>query len=336
MIVYVDLLICCNLLIHFALFLSTAALCAQKPRFLRLMLGSLLGSGYSFLIFLTLDDLTFLLIKAGMAVSLVLIVFGFGSIRRFVRSLICFLAINLLYGGGMYAVCQMFAPRGVYYQNGVTYLACDLWGFAVGMLISYLLLRLFCARLNSHRTARAVYPICLRVGENTVHCKALYDSGNRLTDPYSGKPVVILSQELTRQLLPKEVADALLTAEPDAKTVAFGHKCRLIPLHTVHGCAMLGAFEPDEAVLCGVRVDFMAAVSKGMLAEDTDALLPAAAAGILGGENDGEMGKSFDRKAQRIIRRARRRILRGESADPAAAADQRQRKSALRTDPMRR
>ena len=51
---------------------------------------------------------------------------------------------------------------------------------------------------NSHIGANSgLYELCLQFGEETIHLKALLDTGNRLYDPAGGNPVSIVEKDLS-------------------------------------------------------------------------------------------------------------------------------------------
>ncbi len=281
MTVYVDLLLIYNLLVHFCLLSSTAALSSVRMKKWRCLLGCILGSGYSFAIFLSLDAWEFMLMKAVMAVSLILTAFGFGVLRVFIKRLLLFLAVNLVYAGAMYAVAFTLAPKGMVYRSGVAYFGFDVTSYALGLLAAYGLLRLGVFLFSRGGSKAASMEVVIRCGERTVKGAGLCDSGNRMVDLFSGRPVMVVSPQLAKKLLPDQVLPFFLYGEPCGSIAHFGHGARLIPLETVGGRHMLAAFLPDEIRLLGngeqASPDWMVAVSKTPLAQGTQMILPAAA-----------------------------------------------------------
>ncbi len=281
MTVYVDLLLIYNLLVHFCLLSSTAALCGVRLKKRRCLLGCLLGSGYSFAIFLSLNTWEFMFMKAFMAATLILTAFGFGALRLFFKRLLLFLAVNMVYAGAMYAVAFTIAPKGMVYRSGVAYFGFDLTTYALGLLAAYGLLRLGVFLFSRRGSKSLSMEVLIRCGEKTVKGAGLCDSGNRMVDLFSGRPVAVISPQLAAGLLPKQVLPFFLSGEPCEALKHFGHGARLIPLETVGGEHMLSAFLPDEMRLLGSKTqvcpDWMVAVSKTPLAKEAQMILPAAA-----------------------------------------------------------
>ena len=96
-------------------------------------------------------------------------------------------------------------------------------------------------------------------GERTLSVNALYDTGNTLRDPISGRKVMILGADAANQLLGldvKALSDPMQTllARPQ-------DRLRLIPYHSVGGRGLLLAIRPDRVEVDGNRVDTMVAFS---------------------------------------------------------------------------
>lgn len=276
MVIYVDLLLCYNLLVHFCLLSSTAAISMTRCKKGRLLLGSLLGSVFSFAIFLRFNAAEFMLLKFLMAVLLILTAFGFGNLRLFVRRILLFLAVNLVYAGAMMAVALGIAPAGMVYRSGVAYFGGDTVSYVLGLLLGYLLLRGFVWFLARKKGERRHYPVKVRCGEKTAEFVAFYDSGNRAVDPYSGRPVLFLAPETARQILPEQLLPAFVSGRLDEAVLGFGHKVRLLPVDTVSGSRMTLSFVPDEILVDGnERCDWCAAVTEDALGCEAQGLLPA-------------------------------------------------------------
>lgn len=57
--------------------------------------------------------------------------------------------------------------------------------------------------LRQRRIEKCIYPVELCIGEERVMISAFYDSGNHLKDPYTGKGVHIVSEEIVKEVVRK-------------------------------------------------------------------------------------------------------------------------------------
>jgi hypothetical protein len=114
-----------------------------------------------------------------------------------------------------------------------------------------------------------------------LNVNALEDSGNLLTEPISGRPVVILRKALAKELLSPATLDALtkMTVE---KNNAVNERIRFVLYESVSGSGMLGAFMPESLSVNGVEVSGWIAVSDNMSLKKGgigDAIVPSALVG---------------------------------------------------------
>ena len=104
--------------------------------------------------------------------------------------------------GGILTVCQQQLPKAVWFAAGSCLCA-----------LSVLLSAILEERRELHDNR--LYRVRLLHQEHAVELMALYDTGNRLIDPYVQEPVHIVAETEVKKLMP----------EPE--------KCRLIPFSTV-------------------------------------------------------------------------------------------------------
>ena len=131
---------------------------------------------------------------------------------------------------------------GFYTANGVVYynirpvvlLACLAAAYAVVTLYD---------RFTAKRTpSREIYRIVIARNGRTLPVLALADSGNRLVEPFSGLPVLVVNAAEVWGLLSPE--ERRIIREHDTETPLPG--LRWVLAGTVQGRGMLPAFRPDE------------------------------------------------------------------------------------------
>ncbi len=114
--------------------------------------------------------------------------------------------------------------------------------------------------------------------EGSTHTlSGILDSGNLLTDPLSGRPVIVVTKEALLPILPDGLRTAFEADDLGALTDLppdLARRVRLIPSRSVGGSAMLPAFLPQALRIDGVERDALLAVSPAPLA--ADALVPGA------------------------------------------------------------
>ncbi len=202
-VIYVDTLFLLNALVDYLLLLAAARLAGERLTRLRFALGAALGGLYAVAIFL--PGLEFLgKIPCRLSAAALMLLCAYGGSRRLLRQAVIFLGLTCAFGGGVAAV-SMAGGRGLSLGRGVFYSALDLKTVLLSAAVCYALLTLALERVGRHTAASGeLLPLRLRLGERRVELTALTDTGNTLTDPVSGAPVVVAEGEAVLPLLPEE------------------------------------------------------------------------------------------------------------------------------------
>ena len=93
-----------------------------------------------------------------------------------------------------------------------------------------------------------IYELELHCGSNAVQTKALLDTGNRVRDIYTNRPVVILTAEVAQRLTHQQIR-----GDPGSLIAAAneGLALRLLPVQALSGEKYLPAFTADVAQIVG-------------------------------------------------------------------------------------
>ena len=250
-VIYIDTLFLLNALVDYLLLLAAARLVGEPLRRWRFALGAGLGGVYAVAIFL--PGLSFLAHPlCRLASAALMMVVSYGGSRRLLRQGLLFVALTCAFGGGVVAI-GLLGGTGLSLGNGVFYSALDLKVVLLSAAVCYGVLTLVFRRLAQHSAANGeLVPVRLRLGERMVDLTALVDTGNTLTDPVSGRPVVVAEGERTAPLFPREhrPGPGDLT-DPAAAltrlgTGAWRGRFRLLPYRSVG---------VDRGLLLAVRLD---------------------------------------------------------------------------------
>lgn len=250
-VVYIDALFLLNLIVNYLLLLAAAKLAGEPLRRLRLAAGAALGGLYAAAIFFPgMGFLTHPLCKLGAAVLMLLT--GFGGSRRLLRVTLVFFGLSCAFGGGIFAI-GLLGGRGLTLRNGVLYSVMDLRILLLSAAVCYAVLTLVFRRTARHGR-REVLPAVLILEGRRVAVNALVDTGNTLTDPVTGRPVMVAEGSRLSPLLPGErVLDEKALRDPVGTLERLsrggrGRRFRLLPYQAVGvECGMLLALRLDDA-----------------------------------------------------------------------------------------
>lgn len=259
-VIYVDTLFLLNAMIDYLLLLAAARLAGEPLARLRFFAAALLGGVYAVAIFLpSMLFLRHILCRISCCVLMLLI--AYGSSRRLLRQGIIFLSLTFAFGGGVLAV-SLLGQHGLALGNGVFYSPMDLKMVLLSGAICYMVLSVGMSGILRHTGVEGeLVPVKLRMENQWTQFNALVDTGNTLTDPVQGSPVMVVEGEYIGDFLAKESG---LTAHDIKDPVAalaqlerqgVQSRFRLIPYRAIGvNRGMLLGMKVDEALLNGKRV----------------------------------------------------------------------------------
>ena len=204
MVIYVDTLFLLNALVDYLLLLGAARLAGEPLRRLRFGAAAVMGGLYAVALFL--PGLSFMAHPlCRVASGVMMLVTAYGGSRRLLRQGIIFLSLTCAFGGAVVAVSLLggrglaLGPRGVFYSH------MDLKTILLSAALCYGVLTLAFQRMGGH-TAQSgeLVRARLTLGKRTVELTALVDTGNTLSDPATGRAVMVAEGDSLSALFPEE------------------------------------------------------------------------------------------------------------------------------------
>ena len=232
--VYVDVLFVLNFFITYLLLMLTKALTKSTALQWRMLLGAMLGGIYSLVIFLpNLNGALNVTGKILASFLIVLAVFGFKRLIPYIKAVVCFYFSNLIFLGVILAVWLTVKPKGIVINNDTVYFDIPATVLLVLALIAYIISILIIKLYNYTISKKEIYSLTVIKDNREYRLYAFLDSGNRLCEPFSGYPVII-------------VDESKIKINPE----------RVIPFNTVGGEGLLRAFKPDKIIISNGKNTF--------------------------------------------------------------------------------
>ena len=255
-VVYLDSLFLLNFVVDYLLLLAAGRLCGETLRRGWLALGAAIGAAYAAAAFL--PGMGFLLhpLCKGAAAVLALLA-GYGRSRHLLRVGLVFCAVSATFGGGILAL-ELLGGQGLTLRSGILCSALDLRLILLSAAGCYALITLVLGRTARHASGRELVPALLTLGGRRVALTALVDTGNTLTDPATGRPVMVAEGEKVAGLFPAGQAPAPEELRRPVEALerlgrqGWRGRCRLLPYRAVGvECGMLLALRLDGAEVGG-------------------------------------------------------------------------------------
>lgn len=266
-VIYIDTLFLLNFMVDYLLLLGAARLAGEPLRRIRFFLGAVLGGGYAVAIFLPgFGFMTHPLVRLSAAVLMVLMAYG-GS-RRLLRQAVIFFALSCAFGGGVLAI-GLLGRQGLSLSGGVIYSGMDLKIVLLSAAGCYAALTLLFQGVGKHTSFTGeIVPVRLILGKRSAQFMALVDTGNTLSDPVNGWPVMVAEGMCVASLFPldRQPTPELLR-DPARAMVCLGEgeltgRLRLLPYRTVGvEQGILLAMRTDEVWISGEKQELLVALS---------------------------------------------------------------------------
>ncbi|MGN0473661.1 MAG: sigma-E processing peptidase SpoIIGA [Acutalibacteraceae bacterium] len=276
--VYVDVLLAVNFFINYFLILSAGKIMRREVSRTRICLAAAFGAVTALSIFLPqMGVISGSLFKLAVSAVMVLIAFKWQSARIFGRYFLVMCAVAFGFGGTMFAIWLMIAPRGMYFRNGVTYFNVPPEFIVVVTILCYTVITLAGRICGSRERKSARYNVTVCGNGHAVALSLVGDTGNMLSEPFSGYPVIVAKRNSVRKILPDDfenfTSDFHTKSNPEHPP-----NCRVIPYSSVGGSGILTAFLPDKIRLiqdggsCEIEKCYIA-VSDSLNCEEYDGII---------------------------------------------------------------
>ncbi|MEF3305547.1 sigma-E processing peptidase SpoIIGA [Paenibacillus sp. GYB003] len=267
MVVYLDLIFLANLLIDGAILSVTARIRHIRPSPWRLFASAVLGASY--VVMMLMPSLSFMFtfaVKCLFSLAMIAIAFGFGGLQTFLRNLGTFYLVNFAVAGGMFGIHYFMRSPGQV-MNGI--LVTSSGGLAhridVGLLfvlltvppLVWMFKSVFVSAKRRKELTHYLAEVRIRIDDFESVCTGLIDTGNRLYDPLTRTPVMVIEAAQWNGVLPDSWLNRIKRSEVDQlvagiadDTFVWQDRLRLIPYRGVNrGTQFMLAVKPDKVVI---------------------------------------------------------------------------------------
>lgn len=187
--VYVEIVIFNNLCIDLLLGVTTSLCRRRKVKKLRQTLSAIIGSVVA-VFYPFMPAVAQIVVKLLLAFLLVIIIDKYASIKDYLVSVGVYVLFTYILGGVVYGLSNLV---GVDVRN-----YCILGILTMSILILEIVLWFVLMRKPEEN--KRFYDVVIRFKNKDYQFKGFYDSGNTLSDPLTGKPIVILSKNVVDKL----------------------------------------------------------------------------------------------------------------------------------------
>lgn len=244
MTVYADVLFAVNFVVNMILISLTALLTKKPASMVRKIVSASVGAIYAVFMFVPELRFTGLLVsKFALSAVMTAVAFGIRNIKSYIKHLCLFYMVTLMCGGCTLAFAFFSAGEqsSVAVNNGIVHFDTSLGTIALCSAICYGVIRIFFAMYKRY-VSRDYRRVVVCKNGRAVTLNVLLDTGNLLTDPLTGHPVIVAEKSALKGIIPSDVDESDIVALSQHISGV-----RLIPFKSL-GCenGLLTGFEPDS------------------------------------------------------------------------------------------
>lgn len=250
-VIYGDILFVINFSMDFLSLYFTALILHYRLRPFRLVAAATVGAIYAVAsIFVSFGRLCDGVIGVGFSLLICFMAFGVGKI---LRHTVIFAAVSFMIGGCITALYNIIGTGGIFKlvggddetvilsrETGVT-------SFMIFTAVAGVIVWLSFRMLSVRRSVKNVDVTVVYDGK-TVTLRGLVDSGNLLSDPLGGSPVILTGYNDICNILPDDMKTVFENSALDTVKGLMredARRVRIIPSRSVGGEKLLLAFLPD-------------------------------------------------------------------------------------------
>ena len=206
MTVYIDVIFIENLILNYIMILSVAIILKKERKHIRYILGSLIGSVYTVITYVTgVTIYTNFIFKFILSIVIVYISFYPQTIKKMWKDLLYFYLVTFIFGGVAFGVIYVVKPQDIFMKTGI-----ELETIIMGFLIAFILIFLSFKIIKGKFKKDNMYSkIEISLDGFKIKTIAMIDTGNFLKEPITGKPVIVLEHTLLYEIIPKQILNNL-------------------------------------------------------------------------------------------------------------------------------
>ena len=223
--IYLDLVVLIDLLTNYLVMISTGIVLIRKTKFKRVFLSSVIGCISLVFLFMGINKIELFIINILISIIMSIIAFNYKDISYTIKNILYMYFISIFLSGGIYLINTNFFPK----------LNNQIISFIILITISPILTIIY---LKSFKRIKEInsnyYQVDIYLKDKPMFTVNGYlDTGNKLSDQYTGKPIILISKK-NFDYKPKKII--------------------FVPYNTIDNHGMLSCFSPEKINIHGIGI----------------------------------------------------------------------------------
>ena len=190
--VYLDIIFIVNLIFDFIILLSVSIVLKRNVKLYRIIIGSIFGSLSLIILFIRFNKIELILYKLIVSSLMILISFGHRNIKYTFKNFTYFYIIGIILGGIIYFFNNQFSIN-----EGLLFINNNNYNIIIGIIISIFGIKIYLKNIRELRNNyNKYYRVKIYYKNKVIDLNAFLDTGNKLKDPYSFKPIILVNKDI--------------------------------------------------------------------------------------------------------------------------------------------
>ena len=230
MTIYIDLVIIINFIFDFVLLLICDLLLKRNVPIKRVLLGSFTGEISLIILFIHLNKLSSFILKTLLSLIMIIVTYGYKSFKYTITNFIYIFLNGIILGGFIYYMSYTFLDS---ISLSIKYICIEV----LALLFSYVYY-LFSKKIKINYNNK--YTVIIKYNNYKFKGIGYLDSANKLTSPYSGKPIILIEKRYINL-----------------------KKLKLLPVYykTLNHAGIIDCFKPEKTIINGKEYNVLIGLS---------------------------------------------------------------------------
>ena len=204
--IYLDLLWLQNLIMNFLLLFTTSKCARSKTGVSRLLVSAAIGAFYAVAaILLETSMLQSLFVRILISIVMLVVAFGLDDVKKFFRLTVLFYGVTFLFAGAGFGLYYFFETES-FFSSDISIGDYPLYLLATASFVAIAIFRFIWSVTRIQASdCESLYKIEVCFDGETISMEALLDTGNRLIDPLSRYPVIVVEFDGIKDVLVPEI-----------------------------------------------------------------------------------------------------------------------------------
>lgn len=190
---------------------ATAIILKIKPKTIRIILASAIGSVYAILTYITeISIYTSVIAKGILSIMMIYVGFNPQNMKRMWKQVLIFYLTSFVFGGVALYLIYFIKPQNVLMKNGMFVGEYVLKVVFLGAIVAFVIIKISIKIIKTKINSKDMYcNIKIKINEKMIEARAMMDTGNLAKEPITNTPVVIVESSLLHDIIPKEILNNL-------------------------------------------------------------------------------------------------------------------------------